>query len=62
MIVGSSKWAAMGIIERQVYRDKASKLKILEQLRKKEEEEVEGCTFHPALYSSKYDNNYSYGM
>jgi hypothetical protein len=54
----------MGIIERQVYQKKATKLKILEQLKRKEQDEVEGCTFHPALYSSKYDNinNYSYGM
>lgn len=54
----------MGIVERQVYQDKAAKLKILQQLKKKEKEEVEGCTFHPVLYSSKYDNanNYSYGM
>ena len=52
-IAKNSKWAKMTIAERNQLKMKLSKEKAIKQLRIKELKEIEQCTFHPILMTTK---------
>ena len=50
-MANNSSWAKMSLAHRQLLKRELTKMKLSEQAKKKQEDELVECTFHPKICS-----------